>query len=143
VKAKVNQIHQDLLFIDLNFHAKYIYRVYMKIDWSENDYRPSPQCRVSIMIQVGWGGGISKIIGQFSKELKLKVCVGTWRNLGVVSPCTRSSLPLPPPCRRILAWHSRQAPIAEAPSVMQHADRSSPAAVPTSKGRVSILAGFT
>jgi hypothetical protein len=47
VGQMVNQIHQALLFIDLNFHAKYIFRVYMKTDWSENDYRPSPQRRVS------------------------------------------------------------------------------------------------
>jgi hypothetical protein len=68
VKAKVNQIHEALLFIDLNFHAKYIFRVYMnmKTDWSENDYRPSPQCRVSNNDPT-WGK-ISKIIGQFSKS---------------------------------------------------------------------------
>lgn len=44
--------------------------------------------------------------------------MGTWRNLGVVSPCTHSSLPLPPRCRRISALHYHQAPAAEARSVI-------------------------
>lgn len=68
--------------------------------------------------------------------VRLKVCVGTWRNPGVVSPCTHSSLPLPLQCRRISAWHSRQAPAAEASSVMQRTDTSLPTAVYKRKGNV-------
>ena len=57
-----------------------------------------------------------------ASKWSFKVSVGTWRNPGAASPCTRSSLPLPLPCRRISAWHYRQAPAAQAWSVITNTE---------------------